>query len=1128
VKLRALALILAASFLAAGQETPPPRKAPDETGSAGERVRRWIVLLDEPPVAEQIADRSQLRGAIAQSARSRIEAAQTRLRQSLSRRGIRTTGSVHTVANALFVLAGDAEAADLARLPGVRAVQAAQPAFRAGNTALPLVNAPAAWRALNGWTQAGLGVRIGIIDTGIDQNHKAFQDPDLPEPDGGRKCREEEGACAFTSNKVIAARSYVRMLALPQYPEDSRPDDLSPRDRVGHGTAVAMLAAGNLHESPLGTLGGVAPKAWLGSYKVFGSPGVNDVTWTDVVLKALEDALYDGMDVVTLSLQFPAIFGPKDVYGTDCSDPGVPPGTPCDSRVAAVAKVTALGMTVVAAAGNEGDSGLYAPALGTVTSPGTAPEAITVGATTNAHRLFNSVAVPGEGVPERLTRLPALLGNGARPAGPITAKLVDVSTLEDDGTACRPLPKGSLAGSLALIQSGNCALRTKVNVAQDAGAVGVIFIRPEGRDFLFVSTALRYTGIPMAMIGNTNGKALLEFIRANPGREATIDPGWIEVDDSFNRDLIAYFSSYGPAIGTGAIKPDLVAPGADMYTATQTFDKNSDMYDPSGYIALQGTSFAVPLVAGAVALSRQTLPNLPKSGQPGADRRVPEALKSTVVNTADPRIDDIDARGNYVAASVKAMGAGKLDAELALYTPVTVSPASVSFGVLNNNWPPQPVSLTFTNHTSSAVNFQITVVPVVRDSRARIVVEPSSFTLSGGAVSRPVTVRLEGSRPDAGSYEGFIQVYGPMGNEPLLIPYLYLMGNGIPDNLIPLRNYDFTGQVSERVRGGFLFKVVDRFGVPVPGARVEWKVVSGGGEIVGAYTDRSGVPTTDVYGIGEAWEVYLGPTLGEQVFEARVQGIDQPLQFIGTARLRPTIQNGGFVNAASGGADEGQAAGSMASILGRGLSEITLAAAGPALPLSLGGVSVSFDDPDLGVSAPGRIAFVSDSRIDVQIPWELQGLTSALMKVSVDGFTSSSLYRVRLANASPAFWETTDPETGQRFVSARDEEGNFITSANRARRGAMISFAVNGLGPVDNRPASGEPAPAELPSAVRGSVKLTVAGVEIPVESARLLPGSVGIYEVKARLPEEFEAGVHPVVISVDEVASPSARLPIL
>ena len=108
------------------------------------------------------------------------------------------------------------------------------------------------------------------------------------------KCSGDE--CNYTSAKVIAARSYVQMLVLGDEPDYSRPDDLSPRDRVGHGTAAASVAAANIHNAPLARFGGIAPKAYLGNYKIFGSPGVNDVTFEDVVIKALDDAYADGMD----------------------------------------------------------------------------------------------------------------------------------------------------------------------------------------------------------------------------------------------------------------------------------------------------------------------------------------------------------------------------------------------------------------------------------------------------------------------------------------------------------------------------------------------------------------------------------------------------------------------------------------------------------------------------------------------------------------------------------------------------------------------------------------------------------------------------------------------------------------
>ena len=75
------------------------------------------------------------------------------------------------------------------------------------------------------------------------------------------------------------ARSYVTLDSAGYDPADpiatSHPDDYSPRDRVGHGTAIAMIAAGVQNTGPGGTIQGVAPKAFLGNYKIIGSPSIN-------------------------------------------------------------------------------------------------------------------------------------------------------------------------------------------------------------------------------------------------------------------------------------------------------------------------------------------------------------------------------------------------------------------------------------------------------------------------------------------------------------------------------------------------------------------------------------------------------------------------------------------------------------------------------------------------------------------------------------------------------------------------------------------------------------------------------------------------------------------------------------
>src|SRR5262249_22236269 len=141
-------------------------------------------------------------------------------------------------------------------------------------TAVVLINAnPNGWNLAGGKNNAGKGLKIAIIDTGIDQTHAAFQDSSLPIPTSFPKCNVQSDCDNFTNHKVIVARSYVKQLAAgtgSNPAANSRPDDYSARDRDGHGTATAMCAAGETNSGPIATITGVAPKAYLGNYKVFG------------------------------------------------------------------------------------------------------------------------------------------------------------------------------------------------------------------------------------------------------------------------------------------------------------------------------------------------------------------------------------------------------------------------------------------------------------------------------------------------------------------------------------------------------------------------------------------------------------------------------------------------------------------------------------------------------------------------------------------------------------------------------------------------------------------------------------------------------------------------------------------
>jgi uncharacterized protein (TIGR03437 family) len=1058
-----------------------PGQQPDEVAGRS-RMERYAVVLDAPPLAQQSDIHKE----------SQIRAAQETARLAIERRGARVLRSSQLLVNAIYVLATEEQAQELSRLPGVRRVEPMRKIRRSLGRATELVNAPAAWGIVGGADRAGQGVKIGILDSGIDHKHPAFADSGFSFPSGFPKCRGED--CNYTSRKVIAARSYVDLLVLGDDPSISRPDDLSPRDRVGHGTAAASVAAGRQVSGPAASIRGVAPGAWLGNYKIFGSPGVNDYTFDDVVISALEDAVTDGMDIVSLSFGSAALWGPND-RGSVCGESG---SNPCDLLVDAVEAAVKLGLTVVTVAGNDGDLGLKLPTLSTINSPGIAPNAITVGASTNGQAYFAGVQVSGNDVPANQRRLRAQFGNGPKYA--VTAPVRDVAGLEDDGKACSPLTNGSLTGMIALIQRGTCGYSTKVNFAQRAGAAGVILYQQQGSNSVFSPQGLAETGIPAVLIGFDSATALKQLIGQQPNRAVTLDPSLQPVTAEEN--LIAYFSSQGPSIGELAIKPDLTAVGTDLYMATQTYDPNGDMYDATGFDAAQGTSFAAPMVAGAVAVVKQRNPGL-----------LPAQLKSLVVNSASDVLDDFDFDDKPVPARWVAGGAGLLNVRDAVRANVVFTPSSLSFGVLQVGSLPSR-TLTVANLSNSVVNLVFEVRPSGQDRNIRVSVVPERISIPGNS-TREVTVRLSGTQPTPGAYEGEIRVTG--GAVPMRIPYLYLAGDGRPFNIFPLRGFDFTGIVNERLPGRLTFKVIDRYGLPVANTPVRFGVTLGGGQI-----DRP-MERTDELGIAEARAV-LGPRLGEQEFAAEAGGLT--VYFYGVARLRPLIETNGVVNAGSLRAGNGVAPGSYVTIFGRGFSDVTRVASTPYLPLSLAGVSVSFDVPSRRLSLPGRLYFVSENQINVQVPWELQGLNSVQMKVSYGDF-SSAIYTVPLNDYSPAAFEYTESGTGRLLAAARDEAFQLIGSTNPARRGRAIQIYCNGLGPVSNTPASGEASPVSPLASSRAPAEVTIGGRPAQVLFSGLTPQAIGLYQLNVVVPADAPVGIQPVVIRVNGIDSKATAIPV-
>ncbi len=247
--------------------------------------------------------------------------------------------------------------ARLDTLPGVREVYRSGRYELAAGPAGGQIGAPQLWAP--GLTNAGDGIKIGVIDGGVDQSHPFFDPTAYTMPAGFPK-----GQVAFTTAKVIVARSFpppgptTAAERLPFQPKSSSSE---------HGTHVAGIAAGNADTLATGgaRVSGVAPRAYIGNYRAYTVPtdsGVGEDGNAPEVVAAIEAAVADGMDVINLSI------------GEAETEPSR------DPIALALDGAAAAGVIPVVAAGNDyGEFG-----HGSLTSPGSSARAITVGAVTTA------------------------------------------------------------------------------------------------------------------------------------------------------------------------------------------------------------------------------------------------------------------------------------------------------------------------------------------------------------------------------------------------------------------------------------------------------------------------------------------------------------------------------------------------------------------------------------------------------------------------------------------------------------------------------------------------------------------------------------------------------------------------
>lgn len=431
----ATALALSTAFLPAAVAAPTPAspsapsKAPKLPKGATAVAGRWIVQVDGSPTAE---------GGTAAAATG----AQDKVLAEAGSQGLTVgrTKSYTSVYNGMTVTASTKDADQLRDVPGVLGVwpvltvaaptPASAPAPNPLASALAMTGADVAYSEL-GYT--GEGIRVGVIDSGIDIDH-----PDL----GGTGTN---GTTPFPSPRVKWGYDFVGDAYDSSGTTDQaltpKPDPV-PDDCGGHGTHVAGIIGAH-GDFATGGVRGVAPKVSFGAYRVFGCDGTSS---TDVVLAAMDMSIKDHMNVVNMSL--------GDSYQ---SWPSYPTAT-------AAVTMQRAGVILVASAGNDGADGSF-----TVGAPAVSEGAISVASFDNtnisAHKFTTST---GATVPY----LPAT----AAPVPPTSGSL-DLAAAGPDGTAtntaCTTVSP-DVAGKAALVKRGGCTFSQKALNAQNAGAKAVV------------------------------------------------------------------------------------------------------------------------------------------------------------------------------------------------------------------------------------------------------------------------------------------------------------------------------------------------------------------------------------------------------------------------------------------------------------------------------------------------------------------------------------------------------------------------------------------------------------------------------------------------------------------------------
>jgi len=733
-------------------------------------IRKTVMLLLS---GDSVADMQRREGrSLSEGERDAVKAARAAdhavAKREIERRGGDVLGTLYGALNGIKVSIPQSRLQELLSIPGVVSVKSVGTYERTNATSVPLIGAPLAWQ-LPAHLQ-GQGMKIAVIDTGIDYTHANFGGPGTVAAYQAAKATDTAPANPSLFGPAAPKVKGGTDLVGNNYNGSNTPvPDPNPLDceftsgSVGHGSHVAGTATGYGVKADGTTFAGpwdaaaytpnafrigpgVAPQADLYSVRVFGCSGS-----TNVVSEAIDWAVAHGMNVISMSLG---------------SDYGVNGAGGDTAEQAAIANAIAAGIVVVAASGNAG------PTPYITSAPAVSPGAISVAATDALASIpVATLALTGGATITVQNSNSGVFANGS--TWPIVVLRNPNGTVS---LGCNPAEYDpsqggvNVVGKLVVTVRGTCARVFRAGAAQHFGAAAAAMINtaagypayegpiaggaPTPADGnIYEPVTIPFFGVlqsdTTALTGPTGGPAPANALANNAGTLA--NPNYLRV---------ASFSSAGPRIGDSILKPGVTAPGVStVSTASGT---------GNGFEILSGTSMATPHIAGVAALVKQANPTWSVAD-----------LSSAVVQTSSPTLMPDYSPRNEGAGLVQVLAA--VSTQAVIHTPDD----SVSFGyadLLTDFSATKQV--TVHNAGPKAVQFNIAVTKSVGPASVTVTA-PSSIIVNGNSDAQfPVSLSVPANSVGGGT--GFQDIGGYIkltpsssrlnGNASLTVPY-YLVAH---------------------------------------------------------------------------------------------------------------------------------------------------------------------------------------------------------------------------------------------------------------------------------------------------------------------------------------------------------------